>query len=111
MNFYIAFFLPSILGLSFYSYLKKENNTVGLVLNYFLLTLLSNMVTMLFLVVRNTIREGVSLMTHIDYSFAFGVKYMLLTMVVSVVIGVVLYIINKYCSFSIEVINGKNKKK
>lgn len=110
MNFYIAFFLPSILGLSFYSYLKKENNTVGLVLNYFLLTLLSNMVTMLFLVVRNTVREGVSLMTHIDYSFSFGVKYMLLTMVVSVVIGVVLYIINKYCSFSIEVINGKSKK-
>lgn len=110
MNFYITFFLPSILGLSLYSYLKKENSIVNLVMSYFLLTLLSNMATMLFLVVRGTIREGVSLMMHIDYSFSFGVKYMLLTMVLSVVIGVVLYIINKYCSFSIEVTNGKKEK-
>lgn len=109
MNFYIAFFLPSIFGLAIYSYLMKEKNAVVLVIDYLVLTLLSNMAAMTLLVLRNTITEGVSLMMHIDSNFPFGVKYMILTMVISVVIGVVLYIINKYCSFSIEVTNGKKK--
>ncbi len=110
MDFYITFFLPSILGLAFYSYLKKENNIVVLGIDYLLLTLLSNMITMIFLVIRGSIREGVNLVMHVNQNFSFAVKYMLLTMVISLIIGVVLYIVNKYCSFSIEVTNGKKKK-
>ena len=110
MNFYIAFFLPCILGLSLYSYLTKEKNIVSIVINYFLITFLSNMMSMIILILRHTVREGVNIMAHMEYSFPFGVKYMLMTMVFSVGVALVIYVINKYFSFSIEVVNGRKKK-
>lgn len=109
MNFYIAFFLPCILGTSFYSYLTKEKNFLSLGLNYLLFTLLSNLCSMIILMLRDTVREGVNLMTHMEYSFPFGVKYMLMTMIFSIIIAFVIYVFNKYFNFSIEVSNGRKK--
>ena len=109
MNFYIAFFLPCILGLSLYSYLTKEKNIVSIVINYFLFTLLSNIMSMIILILRNSVKEGTNLMAHMECNFSFGVKYMLMTMVFSVVVALVIYVINKYFSFSIEVVNGRKK--
>ncbi len=109
MNFYIAFFLPCILGLSLYSYLTKEKNIVSIVINYFLFTLLSNIMSMIILILRNSVNEGTNLMTNMECYFLFGVKYMLMTMVFSVVVALVIYVINKYFSFSIEVVNGRKK--
>lgn len=109
MNFYIAFFLPCILGISFYLYLLKEKNILSLIINYFLITFLSNIISMIILVLRHTVREGVNIMTHMEYSFPFGVKYMLMTGFFSIVVAIIIYVINKYFSISIEVSNGRKK--
>ncbi len=109
MNFYIAFFLPCILGISLYLYLVKEKNILSLIINYFLITFLSNMMSMIILILRHTVREGVNIMAHMEYSFPFGVKYMLMTGFFSIIVVISIYIINKYFSFTVEVSNGRKK--
>ena len=109
MDFYIAFFLPCILGTAFYLYLTKDKNILSFIINYLVFTFLSNFITMIVLILRDTVREGVSIMAHMEYSFPFGVKYMIMTSVFSIVIATIVYIINKYFSFSIEVSNGRKK--
>lgn len=109
MNFYIAFFLPCILGLSLYSYLTKEKNIVSIVINYFLFTLLSNIMSMIILILINSVHEGTNLMTNMECYFLFGVKYMLMTGFFSIVVAIIIYVINKYFSISIEVSNGRKK--
>lgn len=109
MNFYIAFFMPCILGFVIYLGLNKINNYLEIALDYLVNVFIANMMSMAIIIFRNHNVSDFSL--YMQNSLSFSFKYMILTMVFSIVVAVILTIIKKYFSFSIEVTNGRSKKK
>ena len=108
MNFYVVFFLPSILGLLLYKVLTKENEVKELIINYLITTLFSNLFLMGMLIVR---QHGVTnFMSYVQNNFIFSFKYILFSMIFSAVFGIVFAVVKKYLVFSVEVENGRKKK-
>lgn len=107
MDFYIVFFLPSVLGLLVYYVLTKEKNYFYLGLSYFVNVLLTNLVSTGVIFIRD--KAYYSLIDRINGDYRFAFKYLLLAVLITVVIGVVSAVAKKYCSVSVEVKNGRKK--
>lgn len=107
MNFYIAFFLPCILGLLVYYIFTKEKKHFDLGIMYLVNVLLTNMCSIGIMFFKDKL--DYSLVTRLEGDFRFAFKYMLLGTVVSVVIAIVSVIVKKYFSVSVEVKNGRKK--
>lgn len=107
MNFYIVFFLPCVLGLWAYYVLSKDTKKFNLGIYYFLNVLFTNLGSIMILFLKD--KTYYSLIDRIagDYRFAF--KYLLMSVLISFVFGVVSAIARKYCSVSVEVKNGRKK--
>lgn len=109
MNFFIVFFLPCILGLFIYYKLVNKKKKFDLSVVYLLNVLFTNILNMIVLYLRNT--DVYNLGTKIEGNFRFSLKYILLSLIMTTVISIIFVIIKKYISITIEVKNGKKKKK
>ena len=109
MNFFIVFFLPCILGLFIYYKLVNKKKKFDLSVVYLLNVLFTNILNMIVLYLRNT--NVYNLGTKIESNFRFSLKYILLSLIMTTVISIIFVIIKKYISITIEVKNGKKKKK
>lgn len=107
MEFSLVIFLPCVLGLFSYFIFTKEKNWFELLLIYLVNVLLTNLVSMGVLYLKND--EIYSLITRFEVDYRFAFKYMILATVIGLVIGVVSAIIKKYLVFNIEVENGRKK--
>lgn len=108
MNFYIVFFLPCVLGLFIYYILTNEKKYFDLGLVYFINVLLTNLLGVGFLYMKD--ETYYSLVTRLEGDYRFAFKYMLLAVAISFVLGLFSAILKKYFSVSVEVKNGRKKK-
>lgn len=110
MDYYIAFFLPSILGVKLFSYFNNEKNVFELIMNYLVFVLFSNLGSMLTMILIKS--TATNIIDAIRYNFVFGFKYILLSIVFNIILTILLTAIKKYISVSIEVTkNEKNNNK
>lgn len=107
MNYYIVFFLPCVLGLWAYYVLSKEKKNFNLGIYYFLNVLFTNLGSVLVLFLKD--KNFYSLTARIDGDYRFAFKYMIMSVMISFIFGVISAVIKKYCSVSVEVKNGRKK--
>lgn len=109
MNWLISFFVPSMLGCRVLEKLMdKEFKRCDLIFYYFLILLFTNTITV---VISNRL-FGLTgnLEASLMGSPIFSVKYILISIFVSICIGVVIAILKKYVSVKLEVIKNEKKK-
>lgn len=107
MELLLVIFLPCVLGIFTYYIFTKEKDKFLLSLIYLVNVLLTNLVSMGVLYLKNN--EIYSLITRFEGDYRFAFKYMVLATTISLVIGVVSMIIKKYIVFDVEVENGRKK--
>lgn len=109
MNFFIVFLLPSVLGIKVFLHLNENKKDWGTILYYLLFVLFSNYFCMIYLAF--TRKMEISLIEYAANNYIFAIKYITLTLIINFFLAILFTIIKKYFVFSIEVENGKKKKK
>ena len=108
MNHILIYFLPSVIGLNLYLYLNKKNIDIfNQIKIYSILTLLSNLLCMLFDLLVN--KFAYNLTDYIENNLSFAIKYVLLSIIINIILSFVFIIVKKHISISVEV--KKNEKK
>lgn len=109
MNWFISFFVPSMLGCRVLDKLmKNEIKKRDLIFYYFTILLFTN--TIGVVISRYLFGLQSNLEASLIASPIFAVKYILVSVTISVSIGVIIAILKKYVSISLEV-NKHEKKK
>ena len=76
-------------------------------INYGLLTLISNLICMIILFVFN--KGEYDLLTYASTNFVFCIKYIVMMLVVNVFLSILFHVISKYVYLDLEVKNEKKK--
>ncbi len=102
-------FLPSVLGLKIIDHLNPKLKIKDLIIYYFLLVLISNILCIGVDLLLNNFEE--SLVIYISEHLGFAFKYLLFSTVVNFFLGFAFSILIKNFSISLEVKNEtKNRK-
>lgn len=109
MNFFIVYFLPSVLGLYILKNFNKEQKYFDLILNYFMFVLFSNLFCMIILILKGIQISNLSNLLELNFIFSF--KYIIISMVINIILAFLSTILGKYLEISIEVENGRKTKK
>lgn len=109
MNF-IMLFLPGMIGLNFYMYLKKGKlNMTEMIMKYGIITFLINFINMASLYI--VLEYKYTALANLDYTISFIFKYMLMSLIISLVVGFILHVIEKSVELDVEVRKETKKRK
>ena len=109
MNFLISFFVPSLLGVRLLERLiEKQFEKRDFVFYYLLILLFTNSISVVFSCWLFGL--GGNLEASLMGSPLFSVKYILLSIIVSVILGLGIAVLKRYVSVSLEVVKNEKKK-
>ena len=100
MNNLFVYLLPSIIGIKIYNVLTKNNNIKDLIINYLSSVLISNLIIMIILSIKNKFQYNLT--EYIETNMLFAIKYILMSIVINILLGYIFSIINKNISFELE---------
>ena len=109
MNWLISFFVPSMLGCRVLEKLMdKEIKRYDLIFYYLVILLFTNTIA----VVISNLLFGLTgnLEASLLVSPVFSVKYILVSIFISICVGVVIAVLKKYVSVTLEVVKNEKKK-
>lgn len=109
MNSLFVYLLPSIIGIKIYNILTKNNNIKDLIINYLSSVLISNLIIMIILSIKNKFQYNIT--EYIETNMLFAIKYILMSIVINVLLGYIFSIINKNISFKLERIKQDETRK
>lgn len=109
MNFLIVFLLPSVLAIKLFIHLNNEKKVSDMIIYYSLFALFSNCISMILVAIKN--KTALNLVEYATNNYIFSIKYIILMVIVNIFLAILFTIIKKYFYFTIEVENGKKKKK
>lgn len=109
MNSLFVYLLPSIIGIKIYNILTKNNNIKDLIINYLSSVLISNLIIMIILSIKNKFQYNIT--EYIETNMLFSIKYILMSIVINVLLGYIFSIINKNISFKLERIKQDETRK
>ena len=110
MNFLISFIVPSLLGFRLLEKLiEKQFQKRDFIFYYLMFLLFTNSISVVF----SCLLFGLNgnLEASLLASPIFSVKYILLSIVVSIFLGIVFAVIKRYVSVSLEVVKNEKKVK
>lgn len=103
-------FFPAFIGTSLYMHLKKEKlNSFNLIIKYGIIAFIVNLIEMGYLYFTSEYKY--TSLTNVDGTISFTFKYMLMGLILSFVIGGMLFVIEKSVVLDIEVENAKKDAK
>ena len=109
MNNLFVYLLPSIICIKIYNVLTKNNNIKDLIINYLSSVLISNLIIMIILSIKNKFQYNLS--EYIETNMLFAIKYILMSIVINILLGYIFSIINKNISFELERIKQDETRK
>lgn len=109
MNNLFVYLLPSIIGIKIYNVLTKNNNIKDLIINYLSSVLISNLIIMIILAIKNKFQYNLT--EFIETNMSFSIKYILISIIINIILGYIYSIMNKNVSFKLERINQDEKGK
>ncbi len=109
MNNLFVYLLPSIIGIKIYNVLTKNNNIKDLIINYLSSVLISNLIIMIILSIKNKFQYNLT--EYIETNMLFAIKYILMSIVINILLGYIFSIINKNISFELERIKQDETRK
>lgn len=106
----LMYFIPALAGLDFYLYLRKEKlSNMETIVKYGTITILTNIIALGYVYFVSEYKY--TLLTNLDNTLSFTVKYMLLGLVSSLISGYLLYIVGKSVELDVEVNRRKKQEK
>ena len=103
-------FFPAFIGTSLYMHLKKQKlNSFNLIIKYGIIAFIVNLIEMGYLYFTSEYKY--TSLTNVDGTISFTFKYMLMGLILSFVIGGMLFVIEKSVVLDIEVENAKKDAK
>lgn|SRR5574344_840749 len=106
----LMYFIPALAGLDFYLYLRKEKlSNMETIVKYGTITILTNIIALGYVYFVSEYKY--TLLTNLDSTLSFTVKYMLLGLVSSLISGYLLYIVGKSVELDVEVNRRKKQEK
>lgn len=103
-------FFPAFIGTSLYMHLKKQKlNSFNLFIKYGIIAFIVNLIEMGYLYFTSEYKY--TSLTNVDGTISFTFKYMLMGLILSFVVGGMLFIIEKSVVLDIEVENAKKDAK
>ena len=109
MNNLFVYLLPSIIGIKIYNVLTKNNNIKDLIINYLSSVLISNLIIMIILSIKNKFQYNLT--EYIETNMLFAIKYILMSIVINILLGYIFSIINKNISLKLERIKQDETRK
>ena len=106
----LMYFIPALAGLDFYLYLRKEKlSNMEIIVKYGTITILTNIIALGYVYFVSEYKY--TLLTNLDNTLSFTVKYMLLGLVSSLISGYLLYIVGKSVELDVEVNRRRKQEK